>query len=346
MKPKLLAPDCTPPGSKRCLRLPIATSLGGSEVSLWVHVVRGAQPGPTLALLSAQHGDEWFGSEFQRHLVAELDPQVLRGTVMAVPVANPPALDIGKRTAPDESGGLDLNRSYPGRTTQVTDRIAATITQEVLSQADALLDFHQGDWGITWSSIGFPVDLPDPAVVARGEALARAFGHPCLHRTRIITGPIGGGSACGYAGAHFGVPSLAVSLGGTGFGPDVEAGWVEAAVTGIRGVMRHLGMLPGRATIAPKRLVFSSSWNLRPRSGGLLVPAIPVDRLLTEVRSGELLGRVVSPYTFDVLEELAAPTDGVLICVARTYPVQPGSWSFSAADLTAPDTVWEEASED
>lgn len=345
MKPNLLAPERTAPGTKSCVRLPIATSLGGTEVSLWVHVVRGAQPGPTLALLSAQHGDEWFGSEFQRRLVSELDPQTLRGTVLALPVANPPALEIGKRTAPDESGGLDLNRSYPGRTTQVTDRIAATITQEVLSQADALLDFHQGDWGITWSSIGFPVDLPDPSVVARGEAMAVAFGHACLHRTHIITGPIGGGSACGYAGVHFSVPSLAVSLGGTGFGPEVEAGWIETAVTGIRGVMRHLGMLTGLPTPAPKRLVFSRSWNLRPRSGGLLVPAVPVDRLLTEVKQDELLGQVVSPYTFEVLEELRAPTDGVLICVARVYPVQPGSWSFSAADLTAPDSIWEEAAD-
>jgi hypothetical protein len=41
------------------------------------------------------------------------------------------------------------------------------------------------------------------------------------------------------------------------------------------------------------------------------------------------------------LEELVAPTDGLLICVARQYPVQPGSWSFSAADLTAPDSVWD-----
>ena len=83
MKPNLLAPERTVPGTKSCVRLPIATSLGGTEVSLWVHVVRGAQPGPTLALLSAQHGDEWFGSEFQRRLVSELDPQTLRGTVLA-----------------------------------------------------------------------------------------------------------------------------------------------------------------------------------------------------------------------------------------------------------------------
>jgi predicted deacylase len=341
MKPDLLAPEHTSPGSRRCVRLPITTSLGGAQVSLWVHVVRGARPGPTLALLSAQHGDEWFGTEFQRQLLDQLNPQTLRGTVLAVPVANPPALEIGKRTAPDESGGLDLNRSYPGRTTQVTDRLAAAITSEVLSQADALLDFHQGDWGITWSSVGYPVDLPDPAVVARSEAMAKAFGHACLHRTELMTGPKGGGSACGYAGANFGVPSLAVSLGGTGFGAEVEAGWAADAVAGIRGVMSSLGMLAEAVPAAPRRLTFSRSWNLRPRCGGLLIPVIGVNRLLTEVKAGELLGRVVSPYTFEVWEELVAPTDGLLICVARQYPVQPGSWSFSAADLTAPDSVWD-----
>jgi predicted deacylase len=100
-------------------------------------------------------------------------------------------------------------------------------------------------------------------------------------------------------------------------------------------------MLAEVVPVAPRRLTFSRSWNLRPRCGGLLIPVIGVNRLLTEVKAGELLGRVVSPYTFEVLEELVAPTDGLLICVARQYPVQPGSWSFSAADLTAPDSVWD-----
>jgi predicted deacylase len=344
MKPDVLAPERTAPGTRNYVRLPITTGLGGAEVALGVHVVRGTRAGPTLALLSAQHGDEWLGTEFQRRLLQTLDPQTLCGTLLAVPVANPPALEIGRRTVPDESGGLDLNRSYPGRTSQVTDRLAAVIAREVLSQADALLDFHQGDWGITWSSVGYPVDLPDPAIVARSEAMAAAFGHSCIHRAKIVTGPIGAGSACGYAGVNFGTPSLAVSIGGVGFAPEVEAAWIAAAVGGIRGVMQHLGMLDGASGALPRRLMFSRSWNLRPAYGGLLIPAIGVERLLTEVKAGELLGQVVSPYSFDVLEDLVAPTDGLLMCVARTYPVQPGSWSFSAADLTAADSVWEPAS--
>ena len=61
---------------------------------------------------------------------------------------------------------------------------------------------------------------------------------------------------------------------------------------------------------------------------------------MQEVKQGQLLGRAVSPYPFEELEQLKAPVDGWLYLIARPYPVNPGDWAFGVVD--AQHGVWEE----
>jgi uncharacterized protein len=333
-------------GKRHLVPIPITITLAGNALSLPVHVVRGREEGPVLALLSAIHGDEWFGIEFLRRIVVEQDVETLRGTIIAVPVGNPLAFEIGERTAPDESGGTDLNRAFPGGGQLTTSMLASAIAREVLSQADAVLDFHMGDWGVAWASVAYPADLPDQKLSIRARDLAVSFGFPCINQSQLITGRIGTSSAVGYASGVLGVPSAVISIGGPGFGEALETSWVEQGVGGIRNVLKHLRMVDGSPDEPGRMLFFERSWDIRPTVGGMLVPAIGVERLLDEVSAGELLGRVVSPLTFEVIEELYAPCNGYLYSVARQYPVQPGNFAFIAADLTHASTVWDPTDEE
>ena len=54
-----------------------------------------------------------------------------------------------------------------------------------------------------------------------------------------------------------------------------------------------------------------------------------------EVAGGTLLGRVVSPYTFETLEEIRAPYDrGVMILLrGAMMRVQPGDYGYMVANL-------------
>jgi predicted deacylase len=61
---------------------------------------------------------------------------------------------------------------------------------------------------------------------------------------------------------------------------------------------------------------------------------------MTEVQEGELLARVISPYTFEELELLRSPVHGILFGVARPYPVMPGDWAYFVADLDDERTYW------
>ena len=82
--------------------LPIGRLLVGADLRLTMHVVRGAAgPGPSLGLLAGVHGDEVGGIRSIRDVLASLAVERLRGTVVAVPVANPLAWAAGTRVSPE-----------------------------------------------------------------------------------------------------------------------------------------------------------------------------------------------------------------------------------------------------
>ncbi len=101
-------------GTHNVVHLPVTTRLDGSELAITLHVLHGAESGPTLALVSTLHGNQWSAIEALRRVVVDLDPSKMRGTLLAVPVGNPLAFEQQTRMTPDESDLPDLNRVFPG----------------------------------------------------------------------------------------------------------------------------------------------------------------------------------------------------------------------------------------
>ena len=58
-------------------------------------VANGVEEGKTLVLSGATHGNEIAGTAAIIEVMRALDPQQMRGAVIAIPVANPLALDQG-----------------------------------------------------------------------------------------------------------------------------------------------------------------------------------------------------------------------------------------------------------
>ena len=322
------------PGEKRAIGIPVTRGLNGATLRLWVHALHGKFDGPTLVLLSTLHGGEWFSIPVLRDLVAGVDLGRLHGSILVVPVANPPALVFQTRSMPDESDTPDLNRIFPGTHTWTSDQLVATLVREVVSKASALLDFHMGPWGSAFRDILIGADFA-AEVTAESERLALAFGSPVIRRANVATGFPGPRSAIGYAGAVRGIPALGVEVGGVGFGPALEQRWKNETVDGIRRVLHAMGMdsEPPASSRPARQLIYRDSHRVNPSRAGILRSRFGGDALGTEVESGTLLGQVVSPYTFEVVEELRAPAHGLLFYSARDYPVRPGDWAFGIADL-------------
>lgn len=340
--PFQLAGSTYPTGSHHC-RIPVTRDLNDAEIALHAHVLVGAKPGPTLTLTSTLHGVEWLSIEMIRRAVAAIDPQELSGAVIALPVVNPPALGSLSRCMPDDSDSPDLNRIFPGSQTWTSDQIAQTVAREILPLTSALIDFHLGIWGSSFGYVAYGNDFPNPQISATSRRMAEAFDFPMVCAEQMIAKFPGARSMCGYAGSELGIPSCIGELGGSGFDRELEQGWIDTTVTGILNVMREFGMLPGENAGRRRYLAFEKKVRVNPRFGGILYPVREREELGREVAEGELLARVLSPYSFEVLEELRAPFDGYLAWISRWYPVRPGDWAFGVIPKDDPTTRWVEA---
>ena len=110
-EPFIIAGESIAPGTMRDVAFPITTMATGTASSLAVRVLNGARPGPAVFVSAAIHGDEIIGTAVIQRLAKKLDPVVLAGTVMLVPVANIFGFITHSRYLPDRR---DLNRSFPG----------------------------------------------------------------------------------------------------------------------------------------------------------------------------------------------------------------------------------------
>lgn len=313
--------------SRAVRRIPVTTDLDGSALELVLNVITGSKPGPTLAVVSGLHGSEWLAAIANLELIERVDPDALSGTLIVVPVANPVAFASGTRNIRDESDSPDLNRSFGGSQTWIADQLAKAITENVLQPSDAVIDFHSGPWGAAMNVVGCASDYSNQEITEKSLEMARAFGVPHIRRSALATVFPGPKSMIGYAGEVVGIPAMVAEIGGAGFSATTEAKWKESMRQGVNGVMTHLGMLDGDMRPNDARFV-GTSYRVNPSVAGMIEPCLSVDRLMTEVEEGELLGQVWDPYTFDVVQELRAPIRGILGMVPTAHPARPGDWAY------------------
>src|SRR5436190_2831986 len=142
-----------------------------------ITIVRGAQSGPTLALIAGTHGSEVAPIIALQRVRTMIDPAALRGTVLIVHVANMPSF-LGRTIYYSPVDRKNLNRVYPGKTDgTLSERIAYQITREVIERADYVVDLHCGDGNESlWPYSYWDVEAADKSVVERSKQLALAFG--------------------------------------------------------------------------------------------------------------------------------------------------------------------------
>jgi len=112
------------------------------SVDVPVMVLNGAKEGPTLLLISTQHGTEIQGIEVIRRVMREqVKPMNLRGAVIAIPVGNPLAFMHSQYLSWIDNldvGGVRADRPE-GNT---TERLAHALWKEAWSKASLIVNIH------------------------------------------------------------------------------------------------------------------------------------------------------------------------------------------------------------
>jgi uncharacterized protein len=297
-------------------KIPVATLASGFELFVPLHRLEGHNAGPTLGLSAVVHGDEPLTNEVIRQILLRIDPGELRGTLMAVPVVNTLAFESLTRHTPIDQ--LDLNRNFPGGPDGwLSEQIAHVLGTRFVSQLDVHVDLHTG--GV------FPT-VDYVYIFDRSRELSMAFGSTFLFEP---SNPYPGTFA--IPAREKGIPFFTAELGGGSF---LDAHYIEHGVRGVTNVMKQLGMLDGDIVRPAAQTIVTEMAVVRPHVGGMLHPEIGLDQLGKEVAGGTLLGRVISPHTFDTLEEIRAPFErGYMILLrAGMMRVHPGDYGYMVAN--------------
>jgi len=288
------------------------------EISLPLLRAKGALPGPALAVTAGVHGDEFEGVRALFDFFNSLDTSALRGSVIAVPVANPPAHRACRRTSPVD--GVNLARVFPGRDDgTVSEQIAAVLTREVIGKADFYLDLHSG--GVRYA---MPSMAGYAAFDPRGRAAAEAFGapviwgHPAIEPGRTIS-----------IALELGIPFLYCEAWGSGRIAPADLLMMRRGITNL---LRHLGMLPGMPDIPAPPRVLSGAGNTDDglaagADGFLMLDVLLLDRVI----AGQRLGRLVD-LQGSTIETYAAPRSGTVALTHEMPVVARGDTLFLLAD--------------
>jgi predicted deacylase len=316
--------------------LPVSHRLDGTVFGIPVVIVHGAEPGPTLLVDGAMHGDELEGMLAIQQVCRDVDPAALRGTLVGVPAVNYAALEALQRSTPrrmlSDAKSLDLNRVFPGDPHGTgTERVAAVYATTVLQRADYYITFHSGGNAFAGPPKVLYDDLGDE-LGSRNAELARAFGWQVLWANK--GGYFFNGASTGQTQPR-GVPSIVPEHGGSDRMPGRLAEHVGNCVRGIYNVLYHLEMLDGQPTLPQRWHSFVDDTHIHVEHDGILIFEDWVE-LSGVVKQGQRYARLYDIFG-RVLDELTAPWTGQFVLL-RTYPVvQSGDWACSITNGTDVD---------
>lgn len=265
------------PGQRCELEIPVARLITHTLLSLPVTILHGVEPGPCLWVSAAIHGDEINGVEIIRQVLEQVNPQTLRGTLIAVPIVNVFGFLEQSRYLPDRR---DLNRCFPGSPEgSLASRLAHLFMQEIVSRCTHGIDLHTASDHRT----NFPqirANLKDPETYR----CAKAFGAPVMIHATTRDGSLR------QAAAKKGIPILLYE-GGEALRFDPEA--IRVGTNGILGVMNILGMTQFSPVTAFTAVEIEKTKWVRASRGGILRLQV---RLGESVLKKQILATIANPF--------------------------------------------------
>ena len=303
------------------LYIPYSYNLAGwANLMVPIGVIQNGS-GPTTLVLAGNHGDEYPGQVAVMRLMRQIDPTQVRGRLILIPALSMPASKAATRLSPLD--GKNFNRCFPGNPGGTpSEALAHHLTTVLFPMADHVIDIHTGGRGVDF--------------------------YPCAHMHLVAPGPQRAGMLAATEAWNSDFCFLYADIAGTGLLPveaenqgkivvTTEMGGSENVTaqvhaltqSGLTNVLKHLGVLAGRADtreslgLPPTRWVQALDWEdyqFAPESG-IYENRVPLGSV---VASGEVVGAVHFVERPDRPEvPVKAKSSGVLIgCRAPSLVAQ------------------------
>ncbi len=292
-----------------------------------VIVVRGAKPGPVLALVSGAHGTEYASIIAIEKLLPKIDPAQVSGTVILIPLVNVQSF-LQKTPHVNPIDGKSMNRFYPGKQdgTQ-TERASYLITKQVVERCDYLIDYHGGDLDEDLRPYSYWPKTGNDKQDAITHDMVLAFGLDHIIVVSDRPKDPNGSRYLDNTASTRGKPAIAVEAGHAG---TVETDDVAALVNGTLNVMRYLKMLPGAAPMIEHPVWIGKIDPVTSEQTGIFYPSVQRG---TYVSQGMKIG-YVTDYFGNVVYEANAPADGVVLYICAVPTMKKGDTVAYVGEVT------------
>jgi hypothetical protein len=283
-----------------------------AATTISVAVIHGDRPGKTVAFIAGAHGTEYASIVALTRLSAKIDPHVLSGTVIVLPLLNVASFEqMTVHVNPVDKKGM--NAGYPGSAGgSQTDRALAIVADQVVKPADVVVDLHGGDLDEDLRPYSYWTRTGNAAQDDAAKALVLAFGldHVIL-RDIDPANPASARSLGGYSLAQ-GKTTLIAEAGRSGLVLDTD---VDALVNGCLNVLGALKMTTRAVKPIAQPVFVTGGTRVAADGPGMFYATAKRD---TIVKEGDVLG-----YTTDYVgrrtAEIKAPVGG-LVTFIRGVP--------------------------
>jgi N-alpha-acetyl-L-2,4-diaminobutyrate deacetylase len=286
-----------------------------AHAALEVFCCRGRSAGPLALITAGVHGDEYEGpaavfSLAQLLTSDHVTSDRVRGTIIALPVANPAAFAAGTRMHPED--GRNLARTFPGSTRNgPSGRLAAAIFEELAAPADYLIDLHSG--GVEYVFLPVAGFYGEPAGGNPSFQAARMFGLPALWQLPETDGVL----SC--EAWRRGKIAIGTEYLGAG---QLSADGVRDYRNGVAACLAHWGMLASVPQKSKTPDVFAGDWQVA-SAGGIFTAHC---RIGDAVAKGTTLA-LITGLRGQVLQEFVSTCDGVILGLRSKAYIRETNWA-------------------
>lgn len=292
------------PGETREINLKVSEFFTATPTLVPISIFRGREPGPTIVVTAAVHGDELNGVGIVRKLIYEMNHERLKGTLICVPILNRFGFLTQSRYLPDRR---DLNRFFPGKPDGVmAERISYILFNEIVKKCDYGIDLHTAAADRT-NTPHIRADMDNPEVAR----LARAFGEEIILDHKGVPGSLR------RAAVEGGVPFILFEAGEP---QKFERELINRGYEGVLNVLAELGMIEREIKKPQYQIVIKNTEWIRAEVGGMLDMRTHPGEILYE---GDDIAVITNPFGRELYSQ-KAPFTGLVLSVTTMPLVSPG----------------------
>lgn len=262
-----------------------------------------------ISIVTGLHGDELEGQYvcYKLNERVKANPEYLNGIIDIYPALNPLGIDTASRMDPKLH--MDMNRIFPGTEHgTMMDKVAARILTDIAG-SDICIDVHSSDT--------FVRELPQ---VRLSEEYAQNLADYArlLNADLIWINTIATEYEATLANSlnAISVPTLMIEMG---LGNRINMDIGDQIVDGIFNLMHKIGIWTGpvdAVKVPSVSRLRDIDFYRAQKSGIFLTRAVHG----VNIKAGELIGKIVSPLTGEIKEEVVAKQEGLLFTL-REHPL-------------------------